>query len=225
MAKKSDTNVYVYGWMDSAVVYFIDPINGPGWVETISRKNASGNPIIYQVPKMISMYNKYMHGVDVFDQVRKMFGCDLGHGTKKYTVRVMEILFSMILAQAYNMHRFIHKGTDATLCHTEFKRSVIGGFLSHHVVTPMLLPLTNQGHTLLHFEPGTANDGTLRRKQLKCRQCGKKTQWYCVECQVGYNQNCFYAAHPTVEASPITPARRLFSARSNSSGGSDGSNT
>jgi hypothetical protein len=58
---------------------------------------------------MIILFNMYMHAVDVFDQARKLFGCDLGNGIRKWTVRAFEILFSMRLSQANSIHRAVHK--------------------------------------------------------------------------------------------------------------------
>jgi hypothetical protein len=115
MAQKIGTNVFCYGWMDSAAVYFVDAYAGPGNLSIIHRRNSVGVIFPFQVPRMINDYNCYMHAVDVFDQVRKMFGCDLSHKTFKYTIRVFEILWSMILSQAYNIHRHIHQGNDLRL--------------------------------------------------------------------------------------------------------------
>ena len=68
MAYNPIAKVFEYSWMDSSAVFFIDPIYGPGESAQIQRKYAAGERITYQVPKLISVYNKYMHGVDVFDQ-------------------------------------------------------------------------------------------------------------------------------------------------------------
>ncbi len=82
MAFNEAAKVYEYAYMDSSVVYFIDPMYGPGQESAIYRKDNTGVRIAYRVPMLISLYNKYMHGVDVFDQIRKLFGIDLAHPTK-----------------------------------------------------------------------------------------------------------------------------------------------
>ena len=48
----------------------------------IYRKNNTGDRIAYRVSMLISLYNKYTHGVDVFDQIRRLFGIDLVHPSK-----------------------------------------------------------------------------------------------------------------------------------------------
>jgi hypothetical protein len=69
MIKHVGSNVYMYGWMDSASVYFIVPMYGSGNAFVITRKDSMGTPHIYNVPKFIAFYNRYMHAVDVFDQI------------------------------------------------------------------------------------------------------------------------------------------------------------
>ena len=70
MAYNPIAKVCEYSWMDSSGVFFIDPIYGPSESAEIQRENSAGDRITYHVPKLINVYNKYMHGVDVFDQVR-----------------------------------------------------------------------------------------------------------------------------------------------------------
>lgn len=75
IAENHESGLYMYSWMDSSVVYFIDSMYGPGCTATISRRQGADH-VLFVVPKLIVMYNKYMHAVDVFDQVRKYFGVD-----------------------------------------------------------------------------------------------------------------------------------------------------
>ena len=91
MVKSADRPVYFYSWMDSARVYFIDPAYGPGQCAIIHRKKKDGTRQAFNVPRFIVAYNKYMHAVDVFDQIRQLFGCDTSHRTLKWTVRMFEI--------------------------------------------------------------------------------------------------------------------------------------
>ncbi len=105
---------------------------------------------------LISLYNKYMHGVDVFDQIRKLFGIDLAHPTKKYTVRVFEILYLMILGQANNICRHFHANTRRELSHTEFKIAFIKGFLNHHVVRAPAVGTVLPVHKLCQFPQGSS---------------------------------------------------------------------
>ncbi len=204
IAKKAESNFYVYGWMDSASCYFIDPVAGPGNQEVISRKSTQGDRLNFNVPSFIVLYNRYMHAVDVFDQVRKMFGCDLTNGTKKYTVRMFEILWSMILAQGYNIHRVVHAGNPMRLkSHSNFKVSVIKGMLNHAVVRPPANP-NGVEHELLQYARGTGIGNRCMR--VNCRSCPnsfddgsrnfkRTTNFYCSVCKVGFHPSCFITYH------------------------------
>jgi len=202
-------NIFVYGWMDSAGVFFIDPITGPGRQAIIVRKNPLGLPVQFTVPLMIVLYNKYMHAVDVFDQVRKNFGCDLSNATKKCTVRVFEILFSMCLAQAYNIHRTVHANNpNRLMSHTQFKCSVVSGLMNHPIVKPPAVAAVDE-HVLLQHAPGSLGatlpngDPSMRRKTFYCHSCpaltadgtaknyARTTSYYCGKCLHSYHPECF----------------------------------
>lgn len=70
--------------MDGSSVYFINPIYGPGEQSELYRRDNTGVRTAFRVSKLISICNNYKHGVDVFDQIRKLFGVDLAHPTNWY---------------------------------------------------------------------------------------------------------------------------------------------
>lgn len=185
--------------MDSCGVYFIDSSHGPGTTQNIFRKNPQGIRIPYQVPAMIGEYNSFMGGVDIFDQVRKKNGNDVQHSTKKYTVRMFEVLWSMILSQSYNVYRHVNKNRRAKQKNpTEFKIAVIRGLLTDPVGVNAPGPDFDEYlHRLLQTKPGSRGDGDVRRKRGKCRKCqnsivtegirfemSRQTTYYCSQCKV-----------------------------------------
>ena len=207
IAWNETARVYEYAWMDSSAVYFIDPMFGPGHRAEVSRRSSTGDRMTYHVPRLISSYNTYMHGVDVFDQVRKYFGVDLAHPTKKYTVRVFEILFSMILGQAYNIHRYLHGRSTRLLTHTEFKVQLIKGLVDHPIVSPPIAAAVSHDHVLVQYPPGSYGGNNNKRKRVSCRQCPnvvgpgnmnhkRTTNWFCSRCNVGLHPGvCFDTFH------------------------------
>jgi len=203
IAKKVGSWIFEYAWIDSAAVYFIDCALGPGEFNNIHRRNHLGDPVPYPVPQMIVEYNKFMGGVDVFDQVRKCFGVDTLHATSKYTLRMFEVLWSMAVSQAYNVYRYVNLARRARqMNQTKFKTSVIKGLLNHPVVGLMLaVPLE---HNLVQFDGGTRPDGSNRRIYYDCRFCpnnienekhNRHTTWYCTECKVAFHPGCFVVWH------------------------------
>jgi hypothetical protein len=210
MAYAIGLGVYVYGWMDSSAVFLIDSCLGPGYSKQIFRRNSQGEPVGYQVPEMIVDYNCFMGGVDVFDQIRKIFGIDTEHATKKYTVRMFEVLWSMILAQSYNVYRFVNRNRKSRQMNpTEFKIAVIIGLLSHDVVLDTVEPdVADNQHVLKETEPGSENAGSNRKKRRCCRLCpnsrrrggnivepNRKTSYYCSKCKIFLHPQCFNKWH------------------------------
>ena len=206
IAQVTGQPIYVYGYMDSSACYFIDCAFGPGWRSEISRKNVLGDPVLFDVPQFIALYNKKMGGVDVVDQIRKMFGIDLAHRTFKWTVRFEEVLWSLCLTEAYNVHRSVNKNRpERLLSHTEFKWQVFKDLMTDHIVVRAPeAPLVDR-HELSRFEPGSNGDNTQRRKAFDCRACprtiqderghirrnNRETSFYCNRCRVCYHPECF----------------------------------
>ncbi len=222
IAENLESNVYIYSWMDSSLVYFIDPIFGPGRTANITRRQGADH-VVFLVPFFIVIYNMYMHAVDVFDQIRKYFGIDLSNATKKYTVRIFEILFSMCLAQAYNIYRHVHKNDPLRqLSHDRFKAYVVNGFVNHPIVRQVRIDdETHFGdHELLQYPPGS-RDAT-RRFQGCCRNCPNKdpltgkrkfdrtTTYFCNKCKVCLHPECFTTYHrDLVQNGEMAPTRPL----------------
>jgi hypothetical protein len=223
LSKAIGEDIYVYGWMDSSAVYFIDSCLGPGYSKEIFRRNPQGEPIGYQVPEMVFEYNTFMGGVDVFDQIRKKNGNDTQHPTKKYTVRMFEVLWSMCLSQAYNIYRFLARDQEnISMNPTQFKLAVINGLLNHAVVVDNAPPVVEAiGHTMMQTEPGSHGDGTEQRKRCNCRNCpnhrvidmkrvrvARQTTYYCPTCQIFLHPECFNEWHE-VHGENFIPSRKV----------------
>ena len=152
-----------------------------------------------------------MHGADVWDQIRKEFGIDLVHRTGKWTIRIMEICWSLIITQAYNIYRYNNKNTQRELNAHQFKLAVILGMMNLPIVAGPRSPepIRQTAHVILQWPvgsryPGRRND--TRRFQSVCRHCPDRnpdgsrnacrmTTYYCVCCKVGIHPLCFEEFH------------------------------
>lgn len=118
----------------------------------------------------------------------------------------------MILAQAYNIHRHLHKdNSDRRREHMDFKWEVIEGLLTDSAIWGNPNPIPADMHVLVQYVKGSRNDNTNRRKQTRCVNCTKiyiaedgtnkcsntKTTWYCNKCNKAYHPECFVTAHVT----------------------------
>ena len=167
-----------------------------------------------------------MHGVDVWDQIRKDFGIDLAHRTAKWTVRIFEICWSMLMTQGYNLYRYNNNAVpQRKVSSHQFKLQIILGRLNHQVVTgPQAPPAIRATERVLHQWPNGSrkiargqNDN--RRFRSDCRHCprslpdgsknyNRHTTYYCSCCMVGLHPDCFLQFHEGMPES-FRPRKRL----------------
>ena len=122
----------------------------------------------------------------------------------------MEILFSMVLTQAYNVHRYVNRNRAARkLGQLEFKIAVFKGLLNHVTVRGENPPRdVGRKHHIKQYAVGSRGDGSNRRKTPECRECmnsvlvdgeirllEKRTTYYCTVCRVAFHPECFVKWH------------------------------
>jgi hypothetical protein len=61
-------------------------IHNPSESSTASRRNNKGKKVSVQCPKMISCYNKYMGGVDLFDQYMSFY--NINHKSRRWWMKI-----------------------------------------------------------------------------------------------------------------------------------------
>ena len=179
-------------------------------MQPIQRKNADGQRVDFVVPAAIPEYNNGMHGADVWDQIRKDFGTDLRHPTSKWTLRIFEIFWSLIMTQGYNIYRYNNKNNlQRKLSQHQFKLAIILGLINHPVVVGAPTPLNNaprNQHEICQWPVGSRGVDNLRRYHTECRQCPRilpdgsrnskrLTTFYCNYCMVGLHPDCFAKYH------------------------------
>ena len=67
--------VQCFMWTDKKVVPFINTICNPSSLTTVKRKKKDGSTVNVSCPLSVQLYNKYMGGVDMADQLRKAYSC------------------------------------------------------------------------------------------------------------------------------------------------------
>jgi hypothetical protein len=201
-----DNFIHIYGWMDNGAVYLLDTVHGPARTAVERREGAGRRQ--FQVPKAFDTYNKYMNGVDRFDQIRTGFyGIEMYGRCAKWTVRAYESLFNMAVSNAFAIFRHFAgiEGTPAS--HYDFMFEVAGQFLKNAYVdaararTTRLQQAAVQPSSSHHIErhaPGTetgenAGNRRLRRCCVHCTHIPdsrRRTSYYCVECNVSLHPTC-----------------------------------
>ena len=202
--------VYIYSYMDSSLVYFMDTVYGPNEVTMMSRKNRDGTVFENQVPKAIARYNSCMGGVDTSDQIRNAkTSFVMDHSSKKWTIRVFLGMIDIAYANAYNIYR-MHQltNTDQHGFKYKYECDLARAMCDYKNVTR---PEAKQGlgeggnHRLQKIEEWTGEGKNRRRIRYTCSNCphridgkvnkARQTTFHCPECGVYLHETCFAAYH------------------------------
>ena len=116
--------------MDSGLVYLIDTLHGPGvWEDMVRRGKVQ--EVSYLVYKAFCDYNAFMGGVDAWDALRTgYFAVEMIGRTARWTVRFVDGVFNMALAQAWVAYRY-HNPTKAHYGRFDFMMELCEDFLDN----------------------------------------------------------------------------------------------
>ncbi|KFM71330.1 PiggyBac transposable element-derived protein 2, partial [Stegodyphus mimosarum] len=182
---RSDGQVYICRWKDSAVVSIASNYSAH---EPVSKAKifcrAKKKKIDIPQPYLIKMYNEGMGGVDLLDRLlasyRPMFR------SKKWYWNLFSNALNMTVVAGWILHSHLHKGTEVELSHL-FRREVTLCLLRmkpkvHSVPGPRAHNFESLRKTDSHYlVPST---------QGRCAVC-QNTKNKCSECEKRLHQKCF----------------------------------
>ena len=135
----SKNNIALLSMMDSGLVYLIDTIHGPALLEKMIRREKL-TKLELMVYKAFCDYNDFMGGVDAWDALRTgYFAIEMVGRTAKWTIRFVDGIFNMALAQAWVAHRH-HHPQDAHYGRSDFMMEICEAFLDN--TEDLLVPHT-----------------------------------------------------------------------------------
>lgn len=116
--------------MDNGPMYLLDTFHGP--VQEQLTRRVGRVQVQFQVPKALDTYNRFMGGVDRYDQIRTgCCGLEMNGRVLKWTVRAYEALFNMCIANVYALHRHLTAARGDTLTHALFMVRVVEELLDN----------------------------------------------------------------------------------------------
>lgn len=86
-------------WKDRKAVNFISSAHSPRQTSTVRRRLRNGTKIDVQCPKVVETYNKYMGGVDKFDQLKERYS--IGRRSVKWWHRIFYFLLDLAIVNSY----------------------------------------------------------------------------------------------------------------------------
>ena len=198
-------------WQDNRPVVTISTNSDPTQQTTVQRKARDGTSSTFCCPESISLYNKFMGGVDRNDQLRQYYAIRMKG--RKYYKYIWWFLFDVAVTNAYILCK---NHTNLTVpsvkdFRIDLAKALIGEYCSRkRIGRPSAIPPA-QRFCEAHFPRRGAE------KPHRCYYChhhrGKKrheTVWYCNSCQLflchnGKDQeDCFLAYHRSLHRNTST---------------------
>ena len=96
--------VHCFCWQDKKPVFFVNTVTNPRTVTSVRRKQKDGSTINYSCPEAVSLYNKYMGGVDMADAMRRVYTCTRKSKHKWY-MRLFWFLLDTCVVNAYILQK------------------------------------------------------------------------------------------------------------------------
>ena len=196
----------IYLWQDTKPVVMASSLNQPEDKTKANRKNKDGSTIEICCPKAISLYNKYMGGVDLNDQLRNYY--TFSFKSRKFYRYIFIFLFHLSITNSFILTK--HYSPVITVRNIkEFREqlamALIGTYKSRKRSIHASVPsVSTKRPTLSHFPHKASNDSMHR-----CYYCShtlkqrKQTKWHCNDCDLylchkGTTDDCFYIYHTSL---------------------------
>lgn len=211
-----ENSIFIYSVMDSALFFMADTAYGPFHKEMMLRRSG-GNVDEYEVPKAVNVYNKYMNGVDVVDQLSWGAFNPTKHRTNRWTFRYLEALWGLTITNAYSIYKQVNQDNrDLGLSHAQFRRRLVDEMFSSPEVQRLKAGHVTRGkirqigdvinnvgeRCILSMSlKGSRGAQDTRRERKTCQGQGKRhqTSSYCVKCQIYICEKCFHEFHDVQE--------------------------
>lgn len=189
-------------WMDTQYVFMLSNCFSPKDTTTVQRKSRDGSRQKVSCPKVVSVYNRIMGGVDKFDQLQERYA--IGRHSTKWWHRIFYYLIDMAIVNAFILMNVSRKTrVDQLTFRINLARQLIGGFSSRKKRNKPVSFLGNKRS--VPDDVRLNNVGTHMPNQTRtykrCRLCStkaaeKRTRFICSSCEVPLCiQPCFKRFH------------------------------
>ena len=193
-------NVTISVWQDTKPVVVAATNCDPTASNSVTRKQRDGTQITVRSPTSVTLYNKYMGGVDRNDQLRGYYHVRLK--CRKYYRYIFWFMFEVAVTNSFILCKHhtdlgIH---DMKTFRVELAKSLIGDYCSRKRSSRSVTHHTLKKFCPAHF-PVRGSD-----KNHRCHYCylyrkeRHETKWFCRDCghflcHNGTEKDCFYIYH------------------------------
>lgn len=182
--------VHCFLWKDCKLVGFVDTFCEADDQATVTRKLGDGSSTIVRCPKSVKLYNQYMGGVDLADQLRNTYSCSRKSAHKWY-MRLFWFLLETSIVNAFILMQESPNNTPARsktqkkLAHREFRlklaKHLIGTYTARQIAGRPSCVEPISRFTDRHFPIELDSTATCvhcsskhnrKRTKFGCRPCG-----------------------------------------------------
>lgn len=198
LSMKTTSDIAIVRWHDNRIVtlasnaYGIHPFSSTSRVASVDKKRVK---IIVPCPKVVSMYNKFVVGVDKFDE--NVDSQRIFFRGKKWWFPLFAFGIDAACQNAWKIYQAA-SGEKITYC--EFRRNIVQTYLVKHKTASKKSTLCGSSvSSRVHSSVRTDNslDEHIKEKcnRAHCAQCRKRTRIQCRKCKVPLHINCWYVFH------------------------------
>lgn len=196
-------NISVSVWQDSKPVTVVSTNADPTKQGTVTRKNKDGSSSPVDCPEATLLYNKYMGGVDVNDQIRGYYHMRMK--CRKFYKYIFWFLVDLSITNAYILCKnhtclSIKSSKDFRL---ELAKLLIGSYSSRkRIGRPSLAPAPKHFKVIEHYPTKGVPVGHKGYQCANCSKLGRRKEaiWCCRTCNKflchqGRGSDCFLEYH------------------------------
>ena len=198
VAVETSTNMAAVRWKDNKVVNILSTFVGKQPVQKVKRysKNAKKQIEIEQ-PKVVSVYNRNMGGVDRLDQNLAAYIINLR--SKKWWWPLFRFCIDVAINNAFQLYRTkkLDEG-EIAIDNLEFRRRIVESYYKDFSTKATSITLFSKVMPKDHVRAGEKNHHWIRKgKQRKCakKDCKGTSLYFCSKCNVGLHPECFESFH------------------------------
>lgn len=204
----SNKGLLAIKWKDKRCVNLLSNYHRPDDTSSVKRKNKDGHVDDVPCPKLLIDYNKYMNGVDKFDQNKGTY--EINRKSRKWWHRIFFYFVDASVVNAYVIYRHILEENSKPLSMKDFRLEIIRKLIrepSRKRLSVSRIPVTVKKHRRFVPKEVRLKDSshqptyTSRRRCALCSTKAKqiRTNWMCSRCDVplclGKNKTCFERYH------------------------------
>lgn len=200
---KVKTGIAAVQWMDKKPVNFLSSAHSPRKTTTVLRRLQNGKRVNIPCPTVVDVYNKYMGGVDRFDQYRERY--EVGRKSIKWWFRILYFFLDLAIVNSFilwKLHRPAKAKNNQLNYRLKLARQLIDGFSSRKTLGRPMNYFKCSVPKEVRLAKGASHLPRQIETSRRCKFCSsknnkqKRTKVICTYCNVPLCVNkCFETFH------------------------------